>query len=91
MAHRRCAWLKRVGPQLASFVAGSQIWNNIVAVVLPCLCRKNNARRMEKKLRRAKLDLDDPQGRALLRQVCGWHAFSLVVWGTALNQPRVRA
>lgn len=54
--------------QLASFVVGSQIWNNIVAVVLPCLCRKSTARRMEKKLERAQLDLSDPAGRALLRQ-----------------------
>ena len=26
--------------QLASFVIGSQIWNNVVNVVLPCLCRE---------------------------------------------------
>lgn len=55
--------------QLASFVVGSQLWNNIVQVVLPCVCRKRRHKKVSKRLKRATLDLSSGHGRSRLRQV----------------------
>lgn len=70
--------------QLASFVIGGQIWNNVVAVILPCLCRKNRARREEKRLAAAGLDPTLARNRSLLRQAKSkaWHEARLQEYDT---------
>ena len=73
-----------LGTQLASFVAGGQIWNNVVAVLIPCLCRKNRARREEQKLARAGVDPSLARNRSLLRQAKSkaWHEARLQEYDT---------
>lgn len=54
--------------QLAGFVVASQVWNNLVEVVIPCVTRKWRRKRMRYKLEKAAAKEKGRRARLLVRQ-----------------------